>query len=343
VRAVHDEFAETFGQDSFLDILTNVVGIIILLVLMVGLRASHDARGMSDAQLQAAAAEKPASESDLQEACSTAATAERNVHDLVTQAVNVHGETMFREKERAYLSTFVTGVEQEVASRRAKLSVQEQRDFDLRRQLADAQQTLDGLTREQVALVSQPAPVEVIENEPTPLARPSTGKELTLKLAEGHVAVIPVDDLMKEAKKDIDRNLDHLKGRNEFVNTVGPIGGFRMRYRIRKVSVSRPRGEGVEEVGTVAMPDRFEFLATTSPIGEPVDQALLPGSEIWQQLKTMPPDMTIVKMAVYPDSISECHRLKQAFSQAGYATAEYPMQQNARLVCSPYGIKAYAQ
>jgi hypothetical protein len=343
VRAVHDEFAEAFGQDSFLDILTNVVGIIILLVLMVGLRASHDARGMTDAQLQASAV-PAASENELQEACSTAVTAERGVHDLVTQAVNVHEETVFRDRERAYLATFVTGVEQEIVSRRAKLSVDEQRDFDLRRQLADAQQTLDNLTREQVALVSQPAPVEVIENEPTPLARPSTGKELTLTLAEGHVAIVPVEELMKEAKKDVDLNLrDHLKLRDEYVNTVGPINGFRMRFRLRKVSVSRPRSGGVDEVATMVVPDRWEYLPTSAPIGEPVDQALLRGSELWQQLKAMSPDTSIVRMAVYPDSISDCHRLKQAFSQAGYATDEVPMQRNTKLVFSPYGIKTYAQ
>jgi hypothetical protein len=342
VRAAHDEFAEAFGQDSFLDILTNVVGIIILLVLMVGLRASHEARGVSDAERQAAAV-TPASEHELQAACSTAMTAERDVHDLMTQAVNVHGETMFRDRERAFLTTFVTGYEQELNSRRAKLSVEEQRDFDLRRQLADAQQTLDNLTRERVALVSQPAPVEVIENEPTPLARPSTGKELSLKLAEGHIAIIPVDELLKEAGKDMERNMWRLKDRNDFVQTIGPIGNFRLRYRVAKQSVSRPREQGIEERGTVALMDRFEFLPMASTLGEPVDQALLPGSEVWQQLKAMPPDTTIVKMAVYPDSISECHRLKQAFSRAGYATAEYPMEQNGRLLGSPYGIKAYAQ
>ena len=126
-------------------------------------------RGMTGAQLQAADADKPALENKLQEACTTAMTAERNVQDLVHKAVDVHGAAMFREKERAYLNTFVTGFEQEVESRRAKLSAQEQRDFDLRRQLAEAQQTLDNLTREQVALLSAPSPVEVIENEPTPL------------------------------------------------------------------------------------------------------------------------------------------------------------------------------
>jgi hypothetical protein len=236
----------------------------------------------------------------------------------------------------------VTGFEQELADRRAKLSVEEQRDFDLRRQLAEAQQTLDNLTREQVALVSQPAPVEVIENEPTPLARPSTGKELTLTLSQGHVAVVPIEELMKQAKLDIERSLDHLKGRDEITGTVGPVNGFRMKYRVRKVSVTRTRG-GMQESGTMAVPDRFEFLPMTSPIGEPVDQALLPGSEVWQELKTMSPDTAIVKMAVYPDSISECHRLKQAFCKAGYATAEYPMEQDIHIVCSPYGIKAYAQ
>jgi hypothetical protein len=343
VRAAHDEFAEAFGQDSFLDILTNVVGIIILLVLMVGLRAGHDARGVRGAQLQTADADKPALENELQEACTTAVTAERTVQDLVDKAVDVHGAAMFREKERAYLNTFVTGFEQEVESRRAKLSVQEQRDFDLRRRLAEAQQTLDNLTREQVALLSQPAPVEVIENEPTPLARPSTGKELSLKLAEGHVAVIPVDELLKEASKDMERNLYHLKNRNDFTGTVGPINNFRLRYRVTKQAISRPREQGLEEHGTMAIMDRFEFLPMSSPLGEPVDQALMPGSEVWQQLKSMSPDTTIVKMAVYPDSISECHRLKQAFSQAGYATAEYPMEQNSRLLGSPYGLKAYAQ
>jgi hypothetical protein len=250
---------------------------------------------------------------------------------------------MFRERERAYLNTYVAGVEHEIESRRAKLSVEEQRDFDLRRRLADAQQTLDNLTREQVALVSQPAPVEVIENEPTPLARPSTGKELSLKLADGHVAIIPVDDLLKEAARDMERNLYHLKSRSEFTGTIGPINNFRLRYRVKKQAISREREAGVEEHGTMALMDRFEFLPMASPLGEPVDQALLPGSEVWQQLKTMSPDTTVIKMAVYPDSISECHRLKQAFSQAGYATAEYPMVENGRLLGSPYGLKAYAQ
>ena len=36
------------GQDSFLDVITNIVGILILLVLVVGLRTSHSVREASE-------------------------------------------------------------------------------------------------------------------------------------------------------------------------------------------------------------------------------------------------------------------------------------------------------
>ena len=41
------------GQDSFLDVITNIVGILILLVLVVGLRTSHSVRGQPDAKADA--------------------------------------------------------------------------------------------------------------------------------------------------------------------------------------------------------------------------------------------------------------------------------------------------
>ena len=44
MRIVEDEFPDMPGQDSFLDVLTNMVGIIILLVVVIGPAhvAGHD-------------------------------------------------------------------------------------------------------------------------------------------------------------------------------------------------------------------------------------------------------------------------------------------------------------
>ncbi len=55
------------------------------------------------------------------------------------QVVEVRGESSYREQERDYLSTYVAAFEQELSQRRSTLSAEKQRDFDLRRKLAEAQ------------------------------------------------------------------------------------------------------------------------------------------------------------------------------------------------------------
>src|SRR3954464_13792726 len=51
MKRVEIEADQMPGQDSFLDVITNIVGILILLVLVVGLRSSrsvHDGPGLAD-------------------------------------------------------------------------------------------------------------------------------------------------------------------------------------------------------------------------------------------------------------------------------------------------------
>ena len=139
------------------------------------------------------------------------------------QVVEVRGETSLREQERDYLTTFVAAVEQELNERRSTLSADQQRDYDVRRKLAESQVKLDNLSREQVALLSQPvaSEVEAIENQPTPLARRSTGKEVLLHLSGGYLAVIP-QELVDETISDVKENLWRLRDQKKFINTVGP-------------------------------------------------------------------------------------------------------------------------
>ena len=94
----------------------------------------------------------------------------------------------------------VAEAEQQIADRRERLNSQQRRDFDVRRKLAEAQHTLDDLTREQVALLSQEPDVEEIECQPTPLAQTVTGKEVHVLLADDHIAVVPFDALLEQMK-----------------------------------------------------------------------------------------------------------------------------------------------
>src|SRR6185369_15330280 len=172
MKRVEVEADQMPGQDSFLDVITNIVGILILLVLVVGLRTSRNVQNGPDSQ----SAEKARAEDQLRTVYSSAMSTELNVRELVSRAGAAHDEAEFREGERAYLTETVAKAEQEIADRRAKLSQDGQRDFDLRQKLNEAQMQLDELTRQQIALMSQNDAPEQLECQPTTLAKAVTGK-----------------------------------------------------------------------------------------------------------------------------------------------------------------------
>lgn len=332
-RIVEEELPDMPGQDAFLDVLTNMVGIIILLVVVIGIRTSRATVKAAVDQVQVAVdTEEAASKDKLQIAQRSALVAESELKGLVRQVVEIRGESSFREQERDYLSTYVAAFERELNERRSTLSAEKQRDFDLRRKLGESQMTLENLSREQVALLSQPTEqVEAIENQPTPLARRSTGKEVLLHLSGGYLAVIP-HELVDETLNDVNANLWRLRDQDRFINTVGPINGFRLRYLLGMVPVNvgglpDPNIPGSpSQYATAARPELiwYEIIPEKSPLGEPVAKAIEPNSELRQVLHEHPADTAVVVIAVYPDSIRELHDLKRELYAAGYATAEVP-------------------
>lgn len=332
-RNADDEFADMPGQDSFLDVLTNMVGIIILLVVVTALRASQaTVRAAVESVQQEFAAEAVAPLARLDDAKRAVEVAETDLKSTLRQTVEVRDEATLRELERSELTAFIAAVDHELRERREALSSDQQHDYDLRRKLAEAQRTLEDLNREQVAILTQPTEgeVEAIENQPTPLARRSTGREVLLQLSAGHLAVIP-RELVDETINDVNGNLWRLREQDHFVRTVGPVNGFRLRYLVGMVAVKvgvrpDPNVPGAAQIGGVARPELiwYEIIPEKTPLGEPMAEALQPNSELRQVLQEHPADTAVVVIAVYPDSIRELHKLKRELYAAGYATAEVP-------------------
>src|SRR6059058_3163152 len=98
MRRAEMEADQMPGQDSFLDVITNIVGILILLVLVVGLRSSRSVHDKPGDPL----ADKTCAQDQLQKAYSSALTAELNVNDLIQRVGNAHGEADFRQGEREW-------------------------------------------------------------------------------------------------------------------------------------------------------------------------------------------------------------------------------------------------
>src|SRR5262245_49070596 len=125
-RVVEEELPEMPGQEAFLDVLTNMVGIIIMLVVVVGIRASRAAIQAAAEKEPIPVVEKAASKEALLDARRSALTKKQDAESLIQQVVDVHQEALLREKERNYLSTYVAAFEQELKDRRTELSTDEQ-------------------------------------------------------------------------------------------------------------------------------------------------------------------------------------------------------------------------
>lgn len=352
MRRAENDSSELPGQDSFLDIVANIVGILILLVMVVGLRAAmseSQSEADSSAENQAAAAARPSTEDALTESPITAeqlddkvraALASRTeLQTKIVKAVNMRKELQQRDDERVELTTFVAAIEQEIEEQRQKMGEDQRRDFDLRTKLSAAEQELEQLSRERIALLSAEPEVEQVESLPTPLAATVSSAELHVRLAEGHAKLIPLDELLAAAKQNARENVWRLDTRDVAELSIGPIDGFRMRYVMRKYAFSSSRGTGIY-VGSAG----WELEPETPVLGEPIEQAVQPSSQLMSGLARLGvgkrPTVTVW---TYPDSFNEFRELKRALFEAGFSVAGRPLPAGKPIGGSPRGTKSAAQ
>jgi hypothetical protein len=343
VRRDEDDADQMIGQDSFLDVVTNIVGILILLVMVVGMRASHAVETAVTTQRSSEVAQQNVTQDDVRQAVESALDAERQVRELIHRVVDTRQETHLREMEREVLSTMVAEAEQHIADRRERLDSQQRRDFGIRRQLAEAQLTLDELTREQVALLSQEPDVEEIECQPTPLAQVVTGKEVHVLLADDHVAVVPFDSLLEQMKVDIQENVWRLREQDQLERTVGPTRGFRLRYWFVKTDVIARSDAGTVVAGRVPQFSHCFFVPERTPAGEPAPESLRANSELRQYLQRLNPAATTVTIWTYPGNYDRLREIKRAIRELGFQIAVRPLPKGMPIGASRTGSESLSE
>ena len=125
--------------------------------------------------------------------------------------------------------------------------------------------------------------------------------------------------------------------------TLGPVNGYRLRYRVVQRHLVVQSAAGPLNQGNVVQLDRWELLPMAEDLGQPVEQALLPGSELHRALAGTRPGRTTITVWTYPDSFGAFRRLKKALFDAGFATAARPLPDGIRIGGSPRGSKSVAQ
>lgn len=335
--------AEAPGQDSFLDIVANLVGILIILVIVIGMRAR-------DAMLDAApVAETAVVRPNLVElnrateaARAAASAVEADIMELETKLKREDMEIAYRKSERDKIQMLVAQVEEAIAERRDALSSAEQQRFDAQRAVLAARDELATVQVSLQAVQNSAAPVTVIEHLPTPMAKTVFGKELHFRLYNGKLAYVPWDQLVERLQDEARQRVWRLKEQAELTETFGPIGGFWMKYTLKRVEYRSASQMGVAVQRGVEL-DRFILIPEDDGMGEPLAEALQPGSRFQSLLAENEAEATTITVWTYPDSFNEFRELKRVLFQRHYLTASRPLSFDTPIGGSPHGTRSSAQ
>jgi len=345
---------EDSSEDSFLDVVANVVGVLIILIMLVGAQASRGLLVVSSEKLPESETPNQAINNadtnvkelreELQLAQQSAIASERAVENLALQVTKVSHESQAYDRQRVELAMHRSLLEEDLQRRKEQLDGKQQREFDVQRQLLETKLDLDELMQEQISLVSAPETVTEVECIPTPLARVVEGQAIHLRLSQGLVSVVPFEKLMEEVQFNIQGTLRRLQNHGKTVETYGPLDGYRLKLTmVRRKSQGSVGGPLVGQTQRVKIGWEAEILPVSTEIGQNVEQSLLSGGVLHKHLLAQQRERPAVVVWLYTDSFDEFRPLKRALWEMGFSMATRPMRPGSNIKASPHGTRAAAQ
>ncbi len=319
------------GQDSFLDVVTNIVGILIILVMVVGGRVQQIVLSAAP-QARAKAAEL---EREIEERDQAAALAESEVADLAEQARTVATAAAYAGESRVALATAVAAAKVELAKRKDSADKDRIAAAEAASRRKELQAEIERCTLEAEGIAHAPVTAKEVLAYPTPIARTVTGDELHFQIDQGRIAYIPLVELFELAKTQTRRHSGSLSTMAQRIETVGPIQDFSLDYVI-DVKIDQARGQ-------VLVRSREWVVRPSGPgIGETLDEAIQPQSRFRRVLGEIRPDTTVT-LWCYPDSFEQFRALREELHRLGIPTAGRPMPEGAPIGGSTEGSKSVVQ
>lgn len=323
--------------DSFLDIVANLVGILIILVVVVGAQSRQAVHESAIEQMN-----RSAEVQRFRDASAQAAAARTAVQRIRGEINRFDGEIQSRQYERNVMLDMLAVAREQWDQQKSQLNRQQQDAATTIATLASKEQRLQELVGERTALESSQSPVVVVEHLPSPMAKTVFGEEVHFRLHQGRLTVVPIDSLIEAIRENFRRAVDGTRpGSNE--STIGPIRGYTARYEVERSRAMVQRG------GTVSTALRSELTGLViepveGNLGEPITQVLTSGRSVLDiELAGRDPATTTVTVWVYPDSFADFRRLKEYLYARGFATAARPLPEGTPISGGPRGSRSAAQ
>ena len=327
---------ELGGQDSFLDLVSNIVGILIILVMVAGVRAqfssANDPESPDNSKLLA---DLEIKYEELQTKEERAAQLREDLDNLQIQSETI--AELIRQQSMEYASLFnlVVSVrsEMEIAAEEKSQTFKEK--IECQRLLQETNAKLEQIDRERTYLHQIRPQANIIENIPTPLSKMvGDDKEIHVRLLGGRIVYVPFMELILQLRQHLNENLNRYAKQSSSIGKVGPIENFEFEFQL--ATYHYPSSGIKFQYG--------EVTATLEPMGQPLREALAsPQSEFRRKLSAFRRDIYTVTVWVYPDSFEEYQELKRFLHDLGYSVAARPLSMGEPISASPDGTKSSTQ
>lgn len=338
------------GHDSFLDIVANLVGILIILVVILGAQSQEVIRQVQQRETPPEKQElvdpkrKAAAESDLEQLASTASRAAAAQADSVRleKTIEVLDSKIDKQSNnRTVLLSLLTQAEAAWESEKAKLDLDRQLAATRETKAAELEQQLKELKGESEQLQGAESAVVAISHLPTPMAKTVFGKEIHFRLKDNRVSVVPIDALTDEIGRDM-RRMSSGSREGVMDAAIGPVRGYVARYVLNRSNELVSQGSSIRQMS------RFQVMAAafeplSEPHGMPIDRVLSNDNWLDVELSGKSPGGTTVTVWVYPNSYGAFRKLKEKLYAKGYATAARPLKQDRPIIASAAGSRSTAQ
>jgi hypothetical protein len=341
-----------FSFDSFLDLVANVVGIIIRLILIVWVGACSygtlhpaDTSAPEPAAVTVSEPEDPLQD-ELSKSRRELAEAQAQLMAQMRQLQQFQLETDEARRELEGL----TKTEKELSGEAAKL---DQAAGERRQAVAMAALSLEELKERSAKLKqalhdlqARPSAKQTLHYR-TPVSQPVRSEEIMFECRQGRVTFIDVHAMLDELQRGLETKAVELRKQWQVRDVVGPVGAFQMSYLLE-----RERGP-FEGVLAAAGPDAngsFRYGLTSWQIesvalnhGETAEGALRPDSEFRQVVDHLDPRETAVTFWVYPDSFAVFRQVRDYLYQRDVMVAGRPLPDGVPITSSRHGSVSRGQ
>lgn len=339
-----------FSFDSFLDVVANVVGIIIRLILVVWVGAKSYS-SIQHLQDQVPPPESMIQELRLEPLEEELARYRRELEMAEKLLLDRLRDLEFLREDESRQATELARIE----AQRRGIEVEQAHLLDAAKQFSSANQathmTLADLRARRAKLAEQmdalaklPAPKQTLRYR-MPVSRPVQTEEFLFECKEGRVTFIDLASMLVEVKYAFEEAGEKLKSTWEISETTTPVGAFRLKYTIERERTAMdstfggPGGHGSFRYGLsgwVAQP-------VAAQRGETLSQALTKGSEFRSVVDPLDPRQVAITFCVYPDSFDLFRRLRDYLYERDFVVAGRPLPEGIPIASSRRGTVSRGQ